>query len=297
VLRAESTALAALGAGDRLIIERADLDGDGTDEILLYTPDIALVVAPYGGSVIELSLVAQARNLADVLVRVREPYHEELPAGDPRRALLGEDTFPRALFRDRFLAPDARLRGAASATEEERATGLTDPLWEVVAVERHGSDAVRAILRQDGVVADARGDARIRVEKRYTLRGRVLSYREEIANRSREVLRVRHAVVLDLFLGPDVAACGVVLDDDRVDATETLDRGTGEIVRLEGPGYAVGLNLLQPARVWHFPVRTVYRALGEWHTVVQGLSLWLIRDLAIEPGRKARFDAKVKVET
>ncbi len=297
VLRGEHTALAALGAADRLIVERADLDADGTEEILLYTPDVAAVVAPFGGALTELSPVGLARNLVDVADRVVEPYHATLPADDPRRALLGTDRWPRSLFRDRFLEPGATPEQVVAGTAAERATGLADRLWEVVAAERHGTDAVRAILQRDATVADASGSVRVRVEKRYTLRGRVISYREELTHRGREVLRVRHAVVLDLFLGGDASTWGVRVADQVGGAREPADRGTAEIVRLEAPGFAISLNLLQPARIWHFPIRTVHQSLGAWHTTVQGLSLWLVRDLAVEPGRKARFDGKLKIET
>ncbi|MBW1879651.1 MAG: DUF1926 domain-containing protein [Deltaproteobacteria bacterium] len=298
VLRGEHTALLAMSAAERLIVELVDMDCDGANEILLFTADTAMVVNPSrGGAISELSISSPARNLADTLCRVAEPYHAELSPEDPLREHLVVDGVARDLFTERFLAADDTLDNARHGTCKELGSGFQDRLWEVVTAERHGSDAVRAVLNRDGVITDERGRHRVRIQKRYTLRQRTLNFRHELTNRGPDPLQVRHALELNLFLGPDTDAQVVSVEHAAIPVGQASDWGMVEIVRVEGRDCSVELHLLQPVRLWHYPIRSVYRHMGEWRSAIQGVCLMLVQGSSMDAGKSARLDLKLRVQS
>lgn len=82
----------ALMAADRLLGEavgrdaigwsREDLNGDGRPEVLLRTPALTLTLDPAaGGSLTEIAYAPRPLDLADVLARRPEAYHELIKAG------------------------------------------------------------------------------------------------------------------------------------------------------------------------------------------------------------------------
>ena len=109
--------------------ERCDHLGDRSAEVLFETPALNAYVSPArGGSVFELDLLAAQFCLTNVLARRREAYHVDVPraqvltddelenvsahdlvrAREPNLAAkLLFDAYPRGLFVDHLLAPDA----------------------------------------------------------------------------------------------------------------------------------------------------------------------------------------------
>ena len=58
-----------------------DADGDGAEEVLVRSPELAVTIAPArGGSVTELGYLPRALDLGDVLTRREEAYHAQLAA-------------------------------------------------------------------------------------------------------------------------------------------------------------------------------------------------------------------------
>jgi len=58
-----------------------DADGDGAEEVLVRTPELAVTVVPArGGGVTELAYLPRALDLGDVLTRREEAYHAQLAA-------------------------------------------------------------------------------------------------------------------------------------------------------------------------------------------------------------------------
>ena len=65
-----------LRTGQGLVVERADLDGDGTAEVWVHSSEFSAVVRPHrGGTLVELTDLRTGVNLANVLTRRRERYH------------------------------------------------------------------------------------------------------------------------------------------------------------------------------------------------------------------------------
>jgi len=152
-----------LRAGEAPAFEWLDMDADGHQELWVHAAAFSAVVRPAGGLVVELTRFAEGVNLADVLTRRREAYHDAALAAGAARAQGGEgtasihdierglrlDVLPafdaeeRALFVDRVLPP--------ALTREAYARGDASPLrsWARVGFEPAVSvraDAVELFL-------------------------------------------------------------------------------------------------------------------------------------------------------
>lgn len=95
-----------LRRGEPPAVERFDVDGDGAEELWAHSASWSVLVSPArGGAIEDLTLLDRGVNLAAVLTRRREPYHN--PVGnDDAVAIDGED---RVLSVERVL-PDALRR-------------------------------------------------------------------------------------------------------------------------------------------------------------------------------------------
>jgi len=135
-----------LRRGEALACESVDLDGDGFEELWVHSSAFSAVVSPRrGGAVESLVRFAEEANLADVLTRRREAYHEAL-TGTPGAAPVDLD--PRALLVDRVLRGDLVLEAYAQAAYRPLASWASEPLAATVG----RSDAeVEIVLRGVGL--------------------------------------------------------------------------------------------------------------------------------------------------
>lgn len=89
---------------------RADVDGDGAEEIVVRTSDLAVTVHPAaGGTVTELAAVAHRLDVADVLTRRPEAYHDRTPPDARWPDPLAYDRFRRASLLDGLFDPQGVL--------------------------------------------------------------------------------------------------------------------------------------------------------------------------------------------
>jgi hypothetical protein len=145
VWRNLAQAEAALRRGEGMASEELDLDGDGRPEVWVHSAALSALLSPVrGGALEEFTRFDHGVNLADVLTRQREAYHDGSPC----------DREPRALFVDRVLP--------ASLTLEAYASGDFEPVcsWAGRAF------SVRALPGGDGLALELAA-AEPRLEKRY----------------------------------------------------------------------------------------------------------------------------------
>jgi alpha-amylase len=136
-----------LRRGESLEVEVADTDADGHDEIAIHSDRFAALVSPRRGAALEeLTLFAAGLNLADVLTRRWEAYHEpaapapadgtlgnQQPNGDHPAALPPRDHDTRALFLDRVLAGEVSQTFFALGSYVPLASWVGSPFgWETV---------------------------------------------------------------------------------------------------------------------------------------------------------------------
>jgi alpha-amylase len=130
--------------GEPLDLEVADLDADGHDEIAVHSSRFSTLLSPARGAVLEeLTLFGGGCNLADVLTRRWEAYHEvsfdeaPVPAEGPSSIRLTQlpprDHDTRALFLDRVLGADVSQTFFALGNYLALSTWVNDPFnWEIV---------------------------------------------------------------------------------------------------------------------------------------------------------------------
>jgi alpha-amylase len=162
----EAEGLIDNGAGG-MEVERADLDLDGEDELLVRTPDLLLAVRPRdGGCLTVLEDRAIGLALDDVLTRREEAYHDRVAVADA--AAVDGGAGPRTihhitrskgrglsahLLYDRFARLPGRLRVLDGPPDPERLrTGDQDDLgrlagarFQLLAVGRSGRGAAIAL--------------------------------------------------------------------------------------------------------------------------------------------------------
>lgn len=321
-LRAEQTALSALGPTDRAVLERVDVDCDGQDELVMRSPELTLIVDPNrAAAATELSDHRGLRNWFDTPQRVEEPYHAALLAAAPEEAtqssvvdtlggdseqdadratlrhlasILGADVAPRSSFSERFLGPRQTIRTLRAGTAGDRGEALASIPWVVDSAERMSDDTLRAVLSAQGIVATDEGARRVRAAKRYTLRRDLLAFRYELDNLSTETLRTRLALSVDLAVSGDSNAW-LEVDRERVPLESTRDCGQVESLTLVDGDRTVELRTLQPAHLWIYPVHTVHRHLGKWVAALQGVCLTWVHPLSLAPEEHRRLDLKLRV--
>ena len=161
-----------LRKGEGLLVDRTDLDGDGTAEVAVHSEAFSAVVRPHrGGTLVELTDLRTGVNLANVLTRRRESYHRTTSEAAPAAHVASEDgAMPsiheieeglrveqlppvdldvRALLVDRVLAEELDLERYVRAEYAPLHSWSTEAFEAQVAV-----DAVAAVaLRATGLIA------------------------------------------------------------------------------------------------------------------------------------------------
>jgi len=102
-----------------------DLNGDGREEIEVRTPDLTVMVCPEaGGSLTELAATKRGLDLADVLARRPEAYHD-----DVRRRLTEDEDARAHTIHD---APGHKESGLEAFLQYDdlRRASLLDGLWD-----------------------------------------------------------------------------------------------------------------------------------------------------------------------
>jgi alpha-amylase/alpha-mannosidase (GH57 family) len=172
-----------LRRGESLACEQLDLDYDGFPELWVHSSQFSALISPRRGGAIEgLTRFGDLTNLADVLMRRRESYHEPPKQQEPhgsekaggtasihdieRAARLKElppaDAEPRAILVERLLARDVTATSYASARYQ--------PLRSWAAVAMHptvtqAGDTLTVLLHGDGlekkIVFDSAGGVEV----------------------------------------------------------------------------------------------------------------------------------------
>ena len=173
--------------GARTDARTLDADGDGADEVLVRTPDLAVTIAPArGGSVTELAYLPQSLDLADVLTRRPEAYHARVMTEAAQRhdgartihdapghketglaARLAYDPFRRASLLDGLFAvgepldPVAPWATAQRTLADVRLTHAIERTADRLAVTLSSDEAAGVVKRLGVSGATLRADYRL----------------------------------------------------------------------------------------------------------------------------------------
>jgi 4-alpha-glucanotransferase len=278
-----------------------DVDADGHDEIEMHTPSLGLLLEPARGAALSvLDLKAQEAPLGHTLTRRIEIYHQDMAASpgdgargnepgrrsiheieagatEEMRAMVVADDRPRASLVDRFLP--------AGTTPRDLMGGLAPDLgdffagrYEVVSVESPGEGGhgpARVALSRQGRVKGAS----VTVHKSVAVQGERLeaAYRLDGDLPAGTLFAVELNLALVESMGRvrllDGAAEGRVLT-----LSEAAHAGPASRLQVQDDHQDVDLRLelLHPAAVWHYPVRTVSRSEKGYEANYQGSALLIV---------------------
>jgi len=158
----------ALRHGESLAYEELDLDYDGYPELWIHSAEFSAVISPHRGGAVEvLTRFSDLINLADVLTRRRESYHE-LPKQQPHghgdssggtasihdierasrlTALPPVDAEPRAILVERLLGADVSADDYASAKYTAIRSWAAAPMRARVSIS---GDSATVVLQGGG---------------------------------------------------------------------------------------------------------------------------------------------------
>ena len=267
-----------------------DADGDGVEEVLVRTRELAVTVAPArGGSVTELAYLPRALDLADVLTRREEAYHAQLAArledhADGARTIhdrpvhkeaglatrLAYDGFRRASLLDGLFAPGDALDAMApwSGAQLVLATARMSHAVERTpdgAEVRLTSAALPSLLKRvvvDGATVRADYHLAATTAARWVVQWNLTLTGGEAPGR-----------YLTLPDRPSLASTGRV---DGLDTVSLVDEWFGVRARL---AWSAGATL-----AWG-PVETVSVSEAGFERIYQGLALLLTWPLEARPSQ------------
>jgi alpha-amylase len=165
IWRQLATAERVLRQGESLAYEELDLDYDGYPELWIHSAKFSALISPHRGGAVEvLTRFGDLTNLADVLTRRRESYHE-LPKQDGEghgdsnggtasihdiektsrlTALPPVDAEPRAILVERILGDDVSAEDYANAKYKAIRSWAAVPMTARVTLK---GDAITVVLQ------------------------------------------------------------------------------------------------------------------------------------------------------
>ena len=309
LIRAEAAADAALhGDGPWLAWENTDFDIDGRDELLVDGSSANLYFAPAdGGTIFEWDVREPALNLAGVLARRPEAYHQTLleAAQAPPQEGEGEvktihegvrmkepdlherlyyDRHRRSSLRDHFLPHETTLDDLIRSSHEELGDFADGPY---AAQARQDGDRVVVTLERTGQVSGV--PCRLEKEIAAAAGGSEVSVTWRLANSGGSPIDCLFASEWNLaFHAADTLSLGGT-DDQRLGEPHSAE--SVRVSTLEGhyPPLRLHAELAQAAALWSYPVEAVSNSEGGFERTYQGVCLTLLWPLRLAPGENTSF--------
>ncbi len=239
----------ALRQGESLACEELDLDYDGYPELWIHSAKVSAVISPHRGGAVEvLTRFDDLTNLADVLTRRRESYHE--------------------LPKDRADGGGHGQGGTASIHDIERASRLTalppvDVEPRAILVERLLGDDVSAANYANARYTPIRSWAAVPMSAR-------------VVRKDDDLTVVLQGGDLEKRVTFDAAGCLSVAYTWKAAGVPANAVFAPEL----SVARDVSLRLEPDAEVWRYPITTVARSERGFEETVQGFSLtprWPVR--------------------
>ncbi|MBI2206981.1 MAG: DUF1926 domain-containing protein [Candidatus Rokubacteria bacterium] len=279
-LLAAERALGEATSRPRLEWSRADVNGDGASEVVVRPPALTVTVNPdRGGTITELGWLSRGLDLADVLTRRPELYHEQIR--DTGSAVPSIDGGPAA-HKETGLA--ARLEYDVVRRASLTDGWFADPAPRDAVSPWHGAarllagERLPASLVETGagltIAMHAARGAGIEVDKRVAVRDAVVEATYRLRSEDGRPLRGAFVVqwnlaltagqapdrYLDLPGRPTLASRGA----ERLDAVRIVDEWIGVEARITAD---------PPTDVAWGPVETVSVSEGGFERIYQGTAL------------------------
>lgn len=298
-LLAAERLLAEATGGAAVVWARGDLNGDGSEEVSVRTGQLSVALqAGLGGALTEIGALARGLDLADVLARRPEVYHDQLHAAAARPGDSGVHTIHEP--------PAAKEAGLAELLQydELRRASLLDGLFD----GDDGLDAVSPWSRATVVGGRVRFDASVEDEgdgvsirltpastvgpldivKRVIVRGDTIEARYRLRRKDPARGRQRWAVQWNLALtGGDGPQRYLDLPGHPAPRSRGVQSGRSGVTLVdEWIGLAAELTWSPSAELGWGPVETVSVSEGGFERNYQGSAFLVIWELpAVSSGQ------------
>jgi alpha-amylase len=300
-----------------LDIIRLDLDKDGTNEILLWSPKLSLGLDPVeGGGLFEICHLPSALNLSDTLTRRREAYHSRLNSfrreehrndegidsihdlvqakdEDLERSLVF-DAYTRASLLDHFLEPQTTLKSYANNTYTELGDFVQGQY--VVKQARVLSGEVLVELTRTGRVGPGaltvRKTVRTKEESRITV-----DYEFECGPPDPISALYGCEFNITLYSDKDQERYYLISESARRKISDTgHEKDLGRFDLVNGPdGIKTAFAFSPRVSAWFFPLITVSKSEEGLERTYQGSSLLFLHPLKLKPRQKAHLQIELEL--
>jgi alpha-amylase len=309
LLEAERSLVDA-GAVPEIAWTREDGNGDGHAEVFVRTRALTATVAPdAGGMVTELGYYPAGLDVADVLARRPEAYHDQVrarAAADASGAArtIHDTAAPKEAGLDALLAYDKFRRGSLIEGFFDDGHGPIDPVAPWTAAR-----GVTAVARLDCAVQDApdgvsvvlsraaAADLPAALEKRVTIRDATLEVDYRLRPAADARLTGRWAVQWNLALTAGHAPDRYLDLAGRPTLGSTGHQAGRSAVTMIDEWAAVEAQLRwsPAADLGWGPVETVSLSEGGFERIYQGTALLLVWRLDVAPGDECRLTATLRL--
>ncbi len=322
LIRAEEIADRRERPGSWVAQAWGDYDADGRPEILVRSDAQVITIDPAdGGSVVAWDVRGAGVNLANVMTRRPEGYHQTLRAalarGDAVLVQPGEedllesihtervrvrepglgrfliyDWYRRSGFLDHLLEPGGGPAAFATGRLRELGDFVNQPytasqVGREPKSRRRGPRHALVRLVRDGHLWAGDYHAPVRIEKTFAVPpGQAsLEVAYKVTNRSTRSLRADFAV--ETNWGVSGPAASFLIDEGRAvrrGVGELFLAGTSASVVIDDPEWAFRVRVGFPAAsVWGSPIEVVSASEAGFERTFQGASLLLVWPLSLEP--------------
>jgi 4-alpha-glucanotransferase len=298
----------------KIVLFNEDFDKDGHDEILVWTEELGLGVAPKkGGGIFELCHFPTSLNLSDTLTRRSEAYHFEISSkmqnqseekrqdgipsihdishsGEDLTKLIVYDRYDKISLLDHFLGEQTSHNDYAinDYLEEGNFVNAEYSVEDVNA----GSDEVLIKLMRKGLVASKA----LQINKSINIRNRSSITIDYLYNNlDSQSISTRFGCEFNLTAYSDLDPRRFYLFKES-----GITRGISEIgaedniTDFELVNDADNLRLIfkfsTPVSCWFYPIMTVSKSEEGFEYTYQGTSLLFLFQLNIEPDKNEFFN-------
>ena len=314
--------LAAPEPAHTVSIEKADMDADGNDEVILKTGGINLFFSPRnGGGLYEFDFTSRAVNLLNVLTRWPEGYHyklENLAKGEASGGAksIHDVVMAKEKGLDKLLKLDRRRRGSFLEHFIARETSLAE-----FSANTHAEFADFHYSRFECLIDDASESfvlsrwcdvkgVSVFVAKEIRPQGAdgfTVGYRIEndiVDERGDTPGEVRLAVELNLLLPCcDGPACLYRFEGPHADEAGIGLGSAGELSGVEGlslidkfTGTSLRIDVSTPVTLWRFPLYSVSLSEAGFEKIFQGACLVFILPVSLSAANSTEFSFTVRAE-
>ena len=309
--------IAAKAEADTCVL-REDIDKDGLEEILVWTPFLSLGLDPArGGEVFEICHLPQALNISDTLSRRPEAYHRLVYAQQQNQSgpeegiasihnlveakdegldrVMVFDAYTRASLIDHFLPPETTPENYA-INEFSELGDFVRGQYEIKEARVFSDEALVELSRTGRVSA-----SEVSVKKKVkTGKESRVSVEYEFEGQGTERLSTLYGCEFNLTLYSDQDPERYYLAPESGHRRETSETGAEEnLTRFElvnrPDRLTIAFAFSRPVSAWFFPLMTVSKSEEGFERTYQGSSLLFLYPLNLIPGQKAHFQIRLEL--